>query len=227
MNVQEFEATNFQELITELAEKNDKLLKDYYAVAQTCDEQKDEIAKLKDDLAAMTAYAEMFERGEIGNPDVTNATLITDKLAQLYTKLEMYEKEPKKPYVEQIMELQDEVKALRSRLHWIWAIGVDYDGCGTVESLKELIDEMVDFTQMTDEQVDDQLKAVKQLQQSVIELSTQKAELINQVQRLQKYDEERDELLHARLSDEAYKKGAAEAATKITQTSMCSANFNI
>jgi polyhydroxyalkanoate synthesis regulator phasin len=151
----------------DLAERNHKLLQDYYAEAQQVDIQKDEIAKLKDDLAAMTAYAEMFERGEIGNPDATNATLITDKLAQLYTKLELYEKEPKKSYVEQIMELQQEVKALRSRLHWIWAIGVDYDGCCTVESLKELIDEMVDFTQMTDDQVDDQLKAVKQLQQSL------------------------------------------------------------
>ena len=138
----------------ELTERNHKLLQDYYAEAQQVDIQKDEIAKLKEDLAAMTAYAEMFERGEIGNPDVTNATLITDKLAQLYTKLEMYEKEPKKSYVEQIMELQQEVKALHSRLHWIWAIGVDYDGYGTVESLKDLIDEMVEFTQMTDEQVD-------------------------------------------------------------------------
>ena len=178
MNQQEFEAINFQELITELAEKNDKLLKDYYSASQTCDEQKDEIARLK-------------------------------------AQLEMYEKEPKKSYVEQIMELQDEVKALRRRLHWIWAIGVDYDGMDTVEGLKDLIDEMVDFTQMTDEEVDDQLKAVKALQQSVIELSVQKAELISQVQRLQRYDEERDERLHARLSDEAYKKGVAEAATKI------------
>jgi chromosome segregation ATPase len=159
----------------DLAERNHKLLQDYYAEAQHVEVQKDEIARLK-------------------------------------AKLEMYEKEPKKSYVEQIMELQDEVKALRSRLHWIWAIGVDYDGCGTVESLKELIDEMVDFTQMTDEQVDDQLKAVKQLQQSVIELSAQKAELINQVQRLKNYDEERDERLHARLSDEAFKKGSANAA---------------
>ena len=138
----------------ELTERNQKLLQDYYAEAQQVDIQKDEIARLKKDLEAMTAYAEMFERGEIGNPDTAKATLITDKLAQLYTKLEMYEKEPKKSYVEQIMELQDEVKALRRRLHWIWAIGVDYDGCGTVESLKELIDEMVEFTQMTDEQVD-------------------------------------------------------------------------
>lgn len=179
MDIQEFEANSLQELLNELAEKNHKLLQDYYAEAQHVDVQKDEIARLK-------------------------------------AKLEMYEKEPKKPYVEQIMELQDEVKALRSRLHWIWAIGVDYDGCGTVESLKELIDEMVDFTQMTDEQVDDQLKAVKQLQQSLIELAAQKAELINQVQRLQRYDAERDERLHARLSDEAYKKGVVDAATKIT-----------
>lgn len=200
----------------DLVERNHKLLQDYYAEAQQVDIQKDEIDKLKDDLAAMTAYAEMFERGEIGVPGVAGSNVVTEKLTQLYAKLEMYEKEPKKSYVEQIMELQQEVKALRSRLHWIWAIGVDYDGCGTVESLKELIDEMVDFTQMSDDQVDDQLKAVKQLQQSLIELSTQKAELIDQVRRLQKYDAERDELLHARLSDEAYKKGAAEAATKIT-----------
>lgn len=128
----------------------DLLLKEHAELV----DKRTEVSNLKEDLAAMTAYAEMFERGEIGNPDVTNATRVMDKLAQLHTKLEMYEKEPKKPYVEQIMELQDEVKALRSRLHWIWAIGVDYDGCGTVESLKELIDEMVEFTQMTDEQVD-------------------------------------------------------------------------
>jgi DNA repair exonuclease SbcCD ATPase subunit len=154
MNQQEFEANSLQELINELAEKNHKLLQDYYAEAQQVDIQKDEIAKLKEDLAAMTAYAEMFERGEIGVPGATGSDVVTEKLTQLYAKLEMYEKEPKKSYVEQIMELQQEVKALRSRLHWIWAIGVDYDGCGTVESLKELIDEMVDFTQMSDEQVD-------------------------------------------------------------------------
>lgn len=140
-----------------------------------------------------------------------------DEIARLKAKLEMYEKEPKKSYVEQIMELQQEVKALRNRLHWIWAIGVDYDGYkGSAKDLEDLIDEMVDFTQMTDEQVDDQLKAVKQMQQSLIELSAQKADLINQVQRLQRYDAERDERLHARLSDEAYKKGANDAATKIT-----------
>lgn len=28
----------------------------------------------------------------------------------------------------------------------IWGIGYDYDGCNTVESLKDLIDELVDMT---------------------------------------------------------------------------------
>jgi hypothetical protein len=113
------------------------------------------ISTLKEDLAAMTAYAEMFERNEIGVPGATGSDVVTEKLTQLYAKLEMYEKEPKKSYVEQIMELQQEVKALRSRLHWIWAIGVDYDGYkGSAKDLEDLIDEMVDFTQMSDEQVD-------------------------------------------------------------------------
>lgn len=117
-------------------------------------DKRTEVSNLKEDLAAMTAYAEMFERGEIGVPGAVGSNVVTEKLTQLYTKLEMYEKEPKKSYVEQIIELQDEIKVLKRRLHWIWAIGVDYDGCGTVGSLKELIDEMVDFTQMSDEQVD-------------------------------------------------------------------------
>lgn len=200
----------------ELTERNHKLLQDYYAEAQHVDLQKDEIARLRKDLEAMTAYAEMFERGEIGIPGVAGSNVVTEKLTQLYAKLEMYEKEPKKSYVEQIMELQQEVKALRSRLHWIWAIGVDYDGYkGSAKDLEELIDEMVDFTQMSDDQVDDQLKAVKQLQQSVIELSAQKAELISQVQRLQRYDEERDERLHARLSEAAYDKGSKDTADRI------------
>ena len=42
-----------------------------------------------------------------------------------------------------IDEFKKEVADLRNRLHLIWAIGVDYDGCNTVESLKELIDELV------------------------------------------------------------------------------------
>ena len=37
----------------------------------------------------------------------------------------------------------------------IWALGVDYDGCNTVKSLKELIDELVSYTQLPREQVPD------------------------------------------------------------------------
>jgi hypothetical protein len=129
----------------------DLLLKEHEELV----DKRTEVSNLKEDLAAMTAYAEMFERGEIGIPGTTDSDVVSEKLTQLYAKLEMYEKEPKKSYVEQIMELQQEVKALRSRLHWIWAIGVDYDGYkGSAKDLEELIDEMVDFTQMSDDQVD-------------------------------------------------------------------------
>jgi DNA-directed RNA polymerase subunit RPC12/RpoP/polyhydroxyalkanoate synthesis regulator phasin len=54
-----------------------------------------------------------------------------------------------------IDELKKEVADLNNRRHLIWAIGVDYDGCNTVESLKELIDELVSYTQLPREQVPD------------------------------------------------------------------------
>ena len=54
-----------------------------------------------------------------------------------------------------IDELKKEVSDLRNRLHLIWALGYDYDGCNTVESLKELIDELVSYTQLPREQVPD------------------------------------------------------------------------
>ena len=53
---------------------------------------------------------------------------------------------------DQIAELQEQVKLLSNRLHWIWALGVDYDGMGTVDGLKSLIDELVEITQMSDEE---------------------------------------------------------------------------
>lgn len=60
------------------------------------------------------------------------------------------------PVVEaDIDELKKEVADLNNRRHLIWAIGVDYDGCNTVESLKELIDELVSYTQLPREQVPD------------------------------------------------------------------------
>lgn len=54
-----------------------------------------------------------------------------------------------------IDELKKEVADLNNRRHLIWAIGCDYDGCNTVESLKELIDELVSYTQLPREQVPD------------------------------------------------------------------------
>ncbi len=49
--------------------------------------------------------------------------------------------------------LRAEVADLNNRRHLIWALGVDYDGCNTVESLKELIDELVSYTQLPSDQV--------------------------------------------------------------------------
>lgn len=62
----------------------------------------------------------------------------------------------KVPAVEaDIDELKKEVADLNNRRHLIWAIGHDYDGCNRVESLKELIDELVSYTQLPREQVPD------------------------------------------------------------------------
>lgn len=55
----------------------------------------------------------------------------------------------------QVNELKKEVQDLNNRRHLIWAIGCDYDGCNTVESLKGLIDELVSYTQLPREQVPD------------------------------------------------------------------------
>ena len=54
---------------------------------------------------------------------------------------------------EDIIELKEEIHDLNNRRHLIWALGYDYDGCNTVESLKELIDELVSYTQLPRDQV--------------------------------------------------------------------------
>lgn len=60
------------------------------------------------------------------------------------------------PVVEaDIDELKKELADLRNRLNLIYAIGYDYDGCNRVESLKELIDELVSYTKLPREQVPD------------------------------------------------------------------------
>lgn len=56
---------------------------------------------------------------------------------------------------EQTDELKKYAADLNNRRHLIWAIGCDYDGCNTVESLKELIDELVSYTQLPSEQIPD------------------------------------------------------------------------
>lgn len=60
-----------------------------------------------------------------------------------------------KKNLKELDELKKEVADLRNRLHLIWAIGCDYDGCNRVESLKELIDELVSYTQLPRDQVPD------------------------------------------------------------------------
>ena len=72
-----------------------------------------------------------------------------DEIVELM--IEYIEKLP----VEDVNELKAEVADLNNRRHLIWALGVDYDGCNTVESLKELIDELVSYTQLPREQVPD------------------------------------------------------------------------
>ena len=54
---------------------------------------------------------------------------------------------------EDVAELKEEIRDLNNRRHLIWALGFDYDGCNTVESLKELIDELVSYTQLPRDQV--------------------------------------------------------------------------
>ena len=56
---------------------------------------------------------------------------------------------------EDVNELKEEIYDLNNRRHLIWALGYDYDGCNTVESLKELIDELVSYTPLPREQVPD------------------------------------------------------------------------
>lgn len=56
---------------------------------------------------------------------------------------------------EQTDDLKKHIADLNNRRHLIWAIGCDYDGCNTVESLKELIDELVSYTQLPVEEVPD------------------------------------------------------------------------
>ena len=51
--------------------------------------------------------------------------------------------------------LEEHVADFRNRLHLIWALGADYDGYNDTEHLKQLIDELVSYTQLPVEDVPD------------------------------------------------------------------------
>lgn len=87
------------------------------------------------------------------NEAIRHQTWSMDDKDVMYQMIDYLEKVP---VVEaDIDELKKEVADLNNRRHLIWAIGHDYDGCNRVESLKELIDELVSYTQLPREQVPD------------------------------------------------------------------------
>ena len=45
-----------------------------------------------------------------------------------------------------IEELERQIKIKDAWCQMIWMIGCDYDGCNKVESLKKLVDELVDYS---------------------------------------------------------------------------------
>ena len=58
-------------------------------------------------------------------------------------------------------ELQKQVDELKNRLHMIFALGFDYDGCDKAKSLKGLIDELINITQMNSKEFADYYKGVE------------------------------------------------------------------
>lgn len=63
--------------------------------------------------------------------------------------------------VEENIELKKQVDELKERLHMIFALGFDYDGCDKAESLKGLIDELVKITQMDSKEFAEYYKGVE------------------------------------------------------------------
>ena len=64
-------------------------------------------------------------------------------------------------YKDEIARLQKQVDELKERLHMIFALGFDYDGCDKAESLKGLIDELVKITQMDSKEFAEYYKGVE------------------------------------------------------------------
>ena len=106
--------------------------------------------------------------------------LATEKETEEYIRsLEKKIKELEENYIpkslvrENIKELEKkdrEIQIKNNYLDLIWQIGYDYDGLNKVESLKELIDELVDYA----------IKAKKNDDKSVIYEGNRGKEIINQ-----------------------------------------------
>ena len=115
--------------------------------------------------------------------------LATEKKTEEYIRsLEKKIKELEENYIpkslvrENIKELEKkdrEIQIKNNYLDLIWQIGYDYDGLNKVESLKELIDELVDYA----------IKAKKNDDKSVIYEGNRGKEIINQNILFEKVDE--------------------------------------
>ena len=115
--------------------------------------------------------------------------LATEKKTEEYIRsLEKKIKELEENYIpkslvrENIKELEKkdrEIQIKNNYLDLIWQIGYDYDGLNKVESLKELIDELVDYA----------IKAKKNDDKSVMYEGQRGKEIINQNILFEKVDE--------------------------------------
>ena len=115
--------------------------------------------------------------------------LATEKKTEEYIRsLEKKIKELEENYIpkslvrENIKELEKkdrEIQIKNNYLDLIWQIGYDYDGLNKVESLKELIDELVDYA----------IKAKKNDDKSVMYEGNRGKEIINQNILFEKVDE--------------------------------------
>ena len=111
------------------------------SIENCMDYVEDLIKRLQDENELLTEekekYKELYEKVYRNYSDLKHKEFNFNHLMQ-----------EKDEYLNKALELQDKVDELKKRLHMIFAIGVDYDGCDGVESLKELIDELVEITQM-------------------------------------------------------------------------------
>ena len=122
-----------QREIAELRQELGNYVADQEIWLTKCDALEKENAHLKD---CLNSAEKMYELAKAFHDE---------KCAEFNLLLHDYQNEQARS-----SDLSTKLQEARERLHWIWAIGVDYDGCNTVNSLKELIDELVAFTQKDD-----------------------------------------------------------------------------